>query len=126
MKKMLIVAAVAFLLCGAALLPRADAPVKTESLTAVAATADASADDAVVVAAGQNVSVPALGKCSPVAGFYENPDPRRKIRNLPLNHKIGYRGSINSQWARVEDYSSPSEGHWGFMRRECVGSFNSW
>jgi hypothetical protein len=75
---------------------------------------------------GGNVSVHARVVCTPSAGLYENPDNRRKIRQLPYGKKIGYRGHINSEWARVEVYDSPSEGHWGFIRRVCVGSFNSW
>lgn len=75
---------------------------------------------------GENVSIHARVVCTPVAGLYENPDPRRKIRNLPYGKKIGFRGHINAEWSRVEVYGAPNEGRWGFMRRSCVGAFNSW
>lgn len=75
---------------------------------------------------GGNVSVHALVVCTPVAGLYENPDTRRKIRNLPYGKKIGFRKHVNAEWSVIEVYGAPSEGRWGFIRRSCVGSLNSW
>lgn len=75
---------------------------------------------------GGNVSVHALVVCTPAAGLYENPDSRRKIRNLPYGKKIGFRKHVNAEWSLIEVYGAPSEGRWGFIRRSCVGSLNSW
>lgn len=127
MKSKLMTTVVTLLLAGSALSSaNTPAAIKHTGAEIAAIAPDSPAAAAAHAAVGQNVSVHARVKCKPVAGLYENPDTRRKIRNLPFGQKIGYRGDINSEWARVEVYGAPSEGRWGFMRRACVGSFNSW
>ena len=75
----------------------------------------------------QNVSVHARIVCRPSAGLYDNPNGcGRQIDSLPFHRKVGFRGYVNENWARIEVFNAPSEVRWGFVRRQCVGAFNSW
>lgn len=42
---------------------------------------------------------------------------------IGYGNKVGFRADADNGWAVVFDYGPQ---RWGFMRKECIGGYNSW